>query len=277
MLNSDKTQIQVLTAISLTHRVDHWLATSHRPQILHVFNHACNLINENGEILSIVSPLIGNGPFHAVVKDQVDFTEALPIGSRVSISGDQLQIENLIVTLADARYWSPRPAWAGLYENLGQIASQLASLPIPSTQLPGPLIANISSAVARGDISSSKALASRLAGLGMGLTPSGDDFMMGAIYAAWMIHPCLTAQRLSEEIANTAAPLTTSLSAAYLRAAGRGEAGMQWHKFCEALISHKDDQIRDSMDAILSIGATSGEDALAGFLSTFAACWSLKR
>ena len=109
-------------------------------------------------------------------------------------------------------------------------------------------------------------------GLGMGLTPAGDDFLMGALYAAWIIHPSALASRLAQEIANVAAPLTTSLSAAWLRSAGRGEAGILWHEFFDALLVARTGSpacLQKAMENICAVGETSGADALAGFLSAF--------
>jgi len=121
------------------------------------------------------------------------------------------------------------------------------------------------------DLVTTLATAKQLAGLGQGLTPAGDDFILGAILAAWILHSRKVAKHLAEEITNVAAPLTTSLSAAWLRSAGRGEAGIRWHEFFESLISGDPASIQKAMDKILADGETSGVDALAGFISVFAA------
>lgn len=56
-----------VTALSLAPTVNDWRADSRQPRILHVFDHASNLINERGEVLSVVTPQIGNGPFNLVI------------------------------------------------------------------------------------------------------------------------------------------------------------------------------------------------------------------
>jgi hypothetical protein len=104
--------------------------------------------------------------------------------------------------------------------------------------------------------------------LGIGLTPAGDDLILGAMYAIWIIHPPGWAQLLARDVADEAAPLTTSLSAAWLKSAGRGEAGMLWHTFLDALDSYGTVKLQSAMNQIMSVGATSGTEALAGFLST---------
>lgn len=262
-----------INALSLTHCVNEWLADSCRPRILHVFYRACDLINERREVLSIVTPQIGNGPFTLVLEDEVLFSQYLDIESSVSFHDDKLTLGNLTVNAAEAKLWAPRPAWEDLHAKREDILNQITALPAFHYQssLPTQLLSTFSISLAVANLAASLTSAKQLAGLGIGLTPSGDDFMMGAIYAAWIIHPTDIAKILAEEIANTAAPLTTSLSSAWLKSAGRGEAGIRWHEFFRSLISGDPASIQKAMDKILAVGETSGADALAGFVSVFAA------
>ena len=92
--------------------------------------------------------------------------------------------------------------------------------------------------------------------------------MVGAIYASWILHPPEIAGTLGMEIADCTSPLTTSLSAAWLKSAGRGEAGILWHLLLDALLATNRARIRAGIDRILAVGETSGADALAGFLNT---------
>jgi hypothetical protein len=158
-----------------------------------------------------------------------------------------------------------------LYGKRTEVLRQLLSLPITDYEptLPHSLLTIFSTALATSDLSSALAVAKQLAGLGVGLTPAGDDFIMGAMYATWIIHPLNVASVIAEEITKTAAALTTSLSAAWLRSAGRGEAGILWHQFFDALIAFEPSQIQAVIDKILAVGETSGADALMGFMNTF--------
>jgi Protein of unknown function (DUF2877) len=263
--------VQFINTLSLTASVNDWLVNSHHPRILHVFDKVCNLINEHQEVLSIVTQQIGNGPFNLLIKEEVSFSEHLNAESPISIYDNQLILGNLTINCAEAKLWSPRPDWEKLHVNRNSIRIQLTSLPITNYQplLSDSLISNFSTALVKADISSVKNITSQLAGLGPGLTPAGDDFILGAIYAAWIIHPFQTARLLAEAITNTAAPLTTSLSAAWLRSAGRGEVGSLWHEFFQALIHTDRVRIQKAMDKIFAVGATSGADAMAGFIGLF--------
>ncbi len=66
--------MQRINAVSLTHNAKDWLTNSHYLRILHIFDNVCNLINERGEILSVVTPQIGNGPFNLVLEKDVLFS-----------------------------------------------------------------------------------------------------------------------------------------------------------------------------------------------------------
>lgn len=282
-----------INATSLTLDVNGWLENSRHPRILHVFDRACNVINERREILSVVTTQIGNGPFNLVIPRLRKSLERFPSGdvsqqtsevffnqlnveSLASIHENQLMIGNFAINTANARLWNPRPNWEMLHVKREKILKQLTQLQITDScetsqwdQVSDSLVSALSAALATADISTAKAVASRLAGLGMGLTPAGDDFIMGALYAAWIIHPADVARALAEAIANTAAPLTTSLSAAWLRSAAKGDAGILWHQFFDALISSDPMQIQEYRDKILAVGETSGSDALAGFMGPF--------
>jgi Protein of unknown function (DUF2877) len=267
------TAMQRINAVSLTHHVKDWLADSNHPRILHIFDNVCNLINERREILSIVTPEIGNGPFNLILEKDFLFSGYLSPESQILIFPTQLKLGNLSIQILNANLWSPIPDWESLQAKRAEILSRIASLPVNTLQpsLPTHLLSTFSAAILVPDLATCLAAAKQLAGLGQGLTPAGDDFIFGAILAAWIIHAPEVAKSLVEEITNAAAPLTTSLSAAWLRSAGRGEAGIRWHEFFESLVSDDPLSIQGAMDKILAVGETSGADALAGFIRLFAA------
>lgn len=263
--------MESIHALSLVPVVNHWLAHSHQPRILHLFARACNLINEHGEILSIVTPQVGNGPFNLVIQDDVHFDENFKFDTPIMTQGDCLHLGNLTIDITRAKDWDPRPNWENLHHQQEIVLDRVSQFPFTNYQSSTPhfLLSTFSSSLANADIPSAKDIASNLAGLGIGLTPAGDDFIMGALYAAWIIHPSEIAGTLAEQVAETAAPLTTSLSAAWLRSAGMGEAGNLWHEFFDALLSGDAAQIQTAVEKILAVGATSGADALSGFMNTF--------
>jgi Protein of unknown function (DUF2877) len=280
--------MQFIRALSLAPAADEWLANSHDPRILHVFDHVCNLINEQRDVLSIVPPQIGNGPFNLVLADEICFLEHCNSESLISFSPAQFTVGNLLIHTADMKLWNPCPDWNGYHAHRDKIANQITQLQItnylrhggfghlllhqPGLPITQSLISSLCSSFAIADLPSSRLAVQELAGLGPGLTPSGDDFLMGAIYAAWIIHPFEIASVLARDVAETAAPRTTSLSGAWLRAAGRGEAGILWHQLFDPLLVNRIANptfLEEPIKNILAVGETSGADALAGFIGVF--------
>ena len=290
--------MQSINALSLPLILDNWLTNLCHPHILHVFDHACNLIDDQRNILSIVTPHIGNGPFNLVIEDDILFSDHLAMQSAVSIHNGQIDLGDLTINTANAHFWPPRPNWETLHARRDDILNQIMSLrgqwsharsnspanfeiahlhctkrsavQVPSQRALLTTISSITNSLtttlAIADLPAAITATRQLAGLGQGLTPAGDDFIMGALYASWIIHPPEIAKTLAGEITNAAAPLTTSLSAAYLKSAGKGEAGILWHNFFNSLLSGGNIQL--PIIKLLSIGHTSGADALAGFIST---------
>jgi hypothetical protein len=110
---------------------------------------------------------------------------------------------------------------------------------------------------------------SRLAGLGVGYTPDGDDWILGSLLATWISKPHQEAKHLSTAIAEAAMPLTTPLSAAWIHAASRGECAEPWHDFFDCFSEGSENKIREAGKQLILLGHTSGASAVAGFLALF--------
>lgn len=257
---------QSINIVSFTENVKFWFQHSNQPKILHVFDEVCNLINERREIVSIVNAEVGNGPFNLVLEEPILFAKYLDINSKITIENDQLMLGDLVISFAYAQTWNPMPKWDELRKNKAELINRLSFLQMDyENESILQFSDSLSHAIITADIPIIKNISSKLAGLGIGLTPAGDDFLMGAMYAAWIIHPQEVAKNIGEEIANIAVPLTTSLSGAWLGSASKGEAGELWHDFFNALLEEAN--IYLPLSKILSVGETSGSDALMGFLS----------
>ena len=106
------------------------------------------------------------------------------------------------------------------------------------------------------------AAAKKLIGLGRGLTPSGDDFLCGFLTVLDKEHP------LAKEVRTVIAenlPRTTDISAAYLGGVLRGEYFTIYNAV--ELILKWDEPFEEHCDFVLSMGASSGTDALLGALA----------
>jgi len=241
----------------VTSRVRRWLHNGRPVRILHLFDEVCNLVDEQGDVISLAASSVRPGPFTMVLEGGfrrnfscIDLQQPVT----VSESDRVLSIGSLIISADRASIWKATPDWSRLRHE--PRTNWLASTPLPAeieTQLELLL-----QAVGGEDMVTAATAVGAMAGLGSGLTPAGDDVLLGVLFALWIWFP----QRAwIDLIVETAAPLTTTLSAAFLRAAAAGEATVHWH---DLVNGH-----HDAAANILAIGHSSGADAWTGFLRAF--------
>ena len=122
-----------------------------------------------------------------------------------------------------------------------------------------------------GDRSGIRENATLLAGLGPGLTPAGDDYLVGLMAGlrVWPGSCGVSPEEACPIILEATEGRTTLLSRAFLRSAKQGLFGENWHELLAALARGDAIGIQRAARRILSSGATSGADALAGFLSPY--------
>ena len=285
-----------LRAIAITPAARAWLARPARARVLNVFERACNLVDERGEVLAVVTSERGLTPFAVMVPalDRAPF-RGLTETSEIVVAPSALRLGLVAIETTGARLWDPAPDWPAIRplfagpEALEALAAgadgrgpagsllELFDPAEPASALPAAVRdrarAGALALVAgwrAGSLEMAAAGARRLAGLGGGLTPAGDDFILGTLLGAWAGlygTAARDAAAMAEGIAEAAAPLTTTLSAAYLRSAARGECSAYWHDLFAALVRREPAGVQPALSALLAVGHTSGADALAGFLA----------
>jgi hypothetical protein len=115
------------------------------------------------------------------------------------------------------------------------------------------------------------AFARGLLGLGPGLTPSGDDFIGGALIALRMLGQDEAARALAARALPLARDLTGKISRAHLACAAEGEGAAALHETLAALLEPDAARLPVCLEAIDAIGHCSGWDALAGATCVLAA------
>jgi hypothetical protein len=110
------------------------------------------------------------------------------------------------------------------------------------------------------------ALAS-ICGYGPGLTPAGDDWLMGWLLGARLMD-VRRATASAAAVQRAIRGRTTSLSAAYLECASAGEVDSTWQAFLDALAGYLPPQEAEmAIRNALARGATSGAAAVTGLLA----------
>jgi hypothetical protein len=105
-----------------------------------------------------------------------------------------------------------------------------------------------------------------LVGLGPGLTPSGDDFLVGLLAGLEAIgHPARAT--IAAAVAGVAPSRTTPIGAWVLRHAARGSFPERLHDALIALARGDEAAIRDAIERAMAYGATSGADTLVGLFA----------
>jgi len=281
-----------LDALFLAPAVRRWLSQTTAARVLNSFDRACNLINQDSDILALVASERGLTPFGAVVasEDRAPF-RAASAASPVRVETTRLTIGDLQVEFESARMWNPTPNWVEVRWLLADDGELLGALAMTALDVAprGSLLELFLRAEARtmnplmfeharhgavelvnglrmGSVEKSVTGAKKLAGLGGGLTPAGDDFIVGVLLAMWAGLYGEGREQLGAAIAEAAAPATTLLSAAYLRSAAQGDCIIHWHSLFAALLRSEVNATRDAIQSLVSIGHTSGADALAGFV-----------
>lgn len=278
-----------LRARSIAPAARRWLETTQHARVLYAFDTVVNLVNEDAQVLSLVSAHLGDGPFSIVLED---FPSGAQADSSLLVFENGLWLDDWLIDAEEAAIWQPVPDWAALRSQpdlLPPAARQIADLltqhapadslarlvlnPLASSPLPARILQSaeqhmplLFAGLQQVDIGKVSQAAKKLAGLGPGLTPAGDDLLLGAMYGLWATRSSAAAQQSAETIAAIATERTHALSAAWLAAGARGEAAAPWHQLVDAIAVNDPAALAAAVMRILPTGHTSGADALAGFL-----------
>jgi hypothetical protein len=172
-----------------------------------------------------------------------------------------------------ARHLAYRSQQDGLAHLVKPLLLHQATWETPLAQIALPLLRLLLQASREQDMANIEKAARGLAGLGPGLTPSGDDTLGGFIgvmaLAGWQSGMDAAASKhLIEVIASAARPRTTLLSATLLAHAARGEVAEHVGELLMALSRPVEEtaMVLQAAESVLAYGACSGGDTLLGLL-----------
>lgn len=256
------------------------LLSSPRPaRVLARFRRAINFVIGD-QVVALVTPDVGNGPFHAVVSalPEGDLPREVVIRQEADArEADALRVGPWEFAMpGEPERWNPRLAWETLtldpatLARLRALAEAAARRDVAGSPFAALLLGDTLPALR--NVTSIAALlpvVPQIAGLGPGLTPSGDDFLAGVMLGLWTKGKGQFAEGgWQARIFEAAAPCTHRLSRAFLRAARDGLASEPWHALLYTL-SDVTRPLEPAAARVLSFGATSGLDMLCGFLFSF--------
>lgn len=220
---------------------------------------AVYLRTDDGELLAVLAPTAARLPMAAVAVDAL--RERPEPGQRGSVGAGRIDAGGLSAHVV--RWWDPRPVlplWTPelLAANLAQISLADPEIDLP----PGPVRA-LRAALHDRDHTVTVRAASALIGLGPGLTPSGDDVLIGLISSLVCLGHPVSAPTAAAVMAS-AHGRTTDLSLALLRHASLGECVGAVGTLLRALAGAGD--LPAAQRRLLAVGHGSGTALCIGVL-----------
>ena len=254
--------------------------TTALPGMVHSrYRRVVNLLLPGDRLVALASSELDDAPWTVRIPRWEELSPR--IGAKVLLTARTLHLgPGVDVRLDPERAWSPRPADLSslTVEELDRASRTLrAAVPEPTTPF-GRAGADLltrgvdtlrTALVAQVGAQETSDAVGRLVGLGEGLTPSGDDVLVGLVLVAAQPGTHLGSQLPSlRDAVEQHAERTTLLSATTLRAAARGRARQSLHDLVGGLV---DGTSPAAIDRVLAIGHSSGGDLLRGIALALAA------
>jgi hypothetical protein len=243
---------------------------------------ACN-ISCGESLLTLLDSDAADGPTTLLLDSRgaIDLRACFRVGDAVLQREGRLRSPRVEVDLSRATEWRPDPMQAPaepwqVLANLRVAAARLAARPRCRASVihreGRAVCARLEQACRGCDFEAALPEATRLIGWGEGLTPAGDDFLVGLMAGLDALSGRSDARREFLSRLGVAIVLrldrTTPLAAHYLRLAAQGHFGAGMHRLRNVLVSANEvAPLERFVDDTLAVGATSGADLLAGLLS----------
>ena len=261
--------------------------------VLQTYTRACTIALSDGGIVVLLSPSAGMVAHGIRLIEPLAFEDAARPGDSVWLGPDRMVVgRSLTVQLRAAETWESEfrpgmplsPYAADTAEALRELSDggELLDCVLGRggrsaiCSIVGRTLPILADATRRGDAQAARAGLSALVGLGPGLTPSGDDFIVGLLAglsigaAAPSRHAFLRA--LCADVATMAAH-TTPVSRQHLHDASALAFSERLSDVCSAIVRGMPPAVLLGRAAAqLAVGATSGGDAMAGLVFALFEC-----
>jgi len=255
------------------------------------YPHACVLLLDDHRFLTLVTPTIGRLPRGVVVDAPPEFTFASSIATGASAAARSgiLRIRGaaFAVDLRSAPLWrsflgvlkidGTRETVARALQTAGAALRQDGRSDL-FVRLAGARLADLAAATRALNAAATEKAMSGLVGLGDGLTPAGDDYLIGYFAGLWA---CAGADRSRANFVvamsgwlKRIALCAGRTSRVYLEAAADGEVSERLFDLANSVAGGSDSAAVNRVTAAaLALGHSSGACGVCGFLEA-CACWT---
>jgi hypothetical protein len=253
-----------------------------RGRVHSVFRRAVNLVTDEDELFTLAARGLGNAPHTALLPVQDVRSIGMAVGDAVHERDGQLWIgERLALAFDAASVWDcVLPRWRAtpprVGANLAWLQGKLRQRRLVQRAAVGTFDQVVLDVLEEraGDLRNSlrerqgavaAVQARSLLGLGPGLTPAGDDFLVG-LFAVLHLpdSPCERWLHGEAQVLQGAESATNEISLAALRCAGRGRVRDSIAVLLRELLRGGGAPLEAALARVLAIGATSGCDIAAG-------------
>lgn len=220
-----------------------------------------------GPLLVVHDATHGHTPTSLIVPGARAARWGAAAGDAVAGRSGYLRVGRMLLDARGARAWRPRAARVGSAASPRLLAALVHEQAAGSQRL-GADCRRLAAALAAADRVQAASCTAALVGSGQGLTPSGDDALVGmlaALYRAGGGAPALRCRQLLASCIRLLLGRTTTISAHYLRLALDGHFGEHLTDLIDHLVPGAVPD-PDLVARLRAIGATSGADALVGVL-----------
>lgn len=270
----------------------HW-----RGRVHSVFQHVINIEGASGELFTLAARDIDDAP-NTMVVDMADFSNTgVTMCQQVVATAGVMRIDSALeVHFDNAKGWQGTlPVYDMASGRLGgnldalvqflqredALAGMLRSTPLGNddglaegtdfdhavSRMLSSTTSRLRDAILRQDVFDVCAQARLLMGLGPGLTPSGDDFLVG-LFAVLHVKqsPLFGLGTLCLEMVAGAEHTTNAISYAALSKAATGRVRACMAELIQQLLHGEADAWTAPLRRVLAIGSTSGSDIVAGIV-----------
>lgn len=269
-------------------------------QVHSTFERAINFVIDQGDgLLTTVTSNEVHLPQGIQVVTPPGFSfETIKIGETIHFTGNTCQVGSMTIQLACARIWKcdlpaldldlKKPevmaSWKTAWTHLAR-KQKTAKADLVATDLFDPennfkpgfskslkvAIRKLVDATSKMNLDLAVASASALIGLGAGLTPTGDDFLVGYLAGLWcQFNLSRDIGQFCENFGNQILQqthATNAISRTFLHHAARGQVSSLLEGLARQIINPTDPKtLIQKVDLAMQVGASSGTDGVCGLL-----------